>query len=203
MPRLAIATHNAHKVDEIWAILAPLVPGLKREDVASAKDLGAPSPVEDGVSFAGNALIKARALATSTGLPAIADDSGISVDVMGGAPGIFSALWSGRHGADRENLELLLAQMADIPDEHRTARFVCAAVLVMPDGREHVCEGAVEGVLLREPAGVGGFGYDPIFRAHGESVSNAEISAERKNEISHRGKAFRSLAPLVADALTG
>ena len=201
MARLAIATHNAHKVDEIWAIMAPLVPGLTREDVASAKELDAPSPVEDGVSFADNALIKARALAASTGLPAVADDSGIAVDVMGGAPGIFSALWSGRHGADRENLDLLLAQMADIPDEHRGARFVCAAVLVTPDGREHVCEGVSEGVLLREPAGQGGFGYDPIFRAHGESVSNAEISAERKNQISHRGKAFRELAPIVARIL--
>ena len=116
MPRLALATHNAHKVGEILAILAPLVPGLVREDIASAGELGAPAPVEDGVTFAENALIKARALAASSGLPAIADDSGISVDVMGGAPGIFSALWSGRHGADAENLELLLAQMADIPE---------------------------------------------------------------------------------------
>ncbi len=203
MARLAIATHNAHKVDEIWAVLAPALPGLTREDVASAKELDAPSPVEDGTSFAENALIKARALAASSGLPAIADDSGIAVDVMGGAPGIFSALWSGRHGADRENLELLLAQMADIPDAHRGARFVCAAVLVMPDGREVVCEGVVEGELLRAPAGEGGFGYDPIFRAHGETVSNAEISPERKNEISHRGHAFRALAPHVAEALAG
>ena len=201
MARLAIATHNAHKVDEIWAILAPALPGLTREDVASAKELGAPSPVEDGVTFAQNALIKARALAASTGLPAIADDSGIAVHVMGGAPGIFSALWSGRHGADTENLELLLAQMADIPDEHRGAAFVCAAALVTPDGDEIVCEGACEGMLLRAPTGGGGFGYDPIFRAHGETVSNAELSAERKNAISHRGAAFRALAPRVAEVL--
>ncbi|MDN4478886.1 RdgB/HAM1 family non-canonical purine NTP pyrophosphatase [Demequina sp. SYSU T00039] len=201
MPRLAIATHNSHKVGEIWGILAPLVPGLSRDDVASARELGAPSPVEDGVTFAENALIKARALAASTGLPAIADDSGIAVDVMGGAPGIFSALWSGRHGADRENLELLLAQMADIPDEHRGARFVCAAVLVTPDGVEHTCVAHQEGELLRAPAGEGGFGYDPIFRAHGEAVSNAELTPERKNEISHRGRAFRMLAPHVAEVL--
>ncbi|SEJ31662.1 RdgB/HAM1 family non-canonical purine NTP pyrophosphatase [Demequina mangrovi] len=201
MARLAIATHNAHKVDEIWAILAPALPGLTRDDVASAKELGAPSPVEDGTTFSENALIKARALATATGLPAIADDSGIAVAVMGGAPGIFSALWSGRHGADRENLDLLLAQMADIPDAHRGAAFVCAAVLVTPDGREVVCEGVVEGELLREPAGEGGFGYDPIFRAHGETVSNAELTAERKNAISHRGAAFRALAPRVAEVL--
>ncbi|WP_228372956.1 RdgB/HAM1 family non-canonical purine NTP pyrophosphatase [Demequina subtropica] len=201
MARLAIATHNAHKVDEIWAILAPSLSGLTREDVASAKELGAPSPVEDGTTFAENALIKAHALAAATGLPAIADDSGIGVDIMGGAPGIFSALWSGAHGQDQENLELLLAQMADIPDQHRGAEFVCAAVLVMPDGREQVCRSILRGELLRAPAGEGGFGYDPIFRAQGESVSNAELTAERKNQISHRGKAFRALAPHVAEAL--
>ena len=201
MPRLAIATHNAHKVGEIWAILAPLVPGLSRDDVASAAELGAPSPVEDGTSFIENALIKARALAEATGLPAIADDSGIGVDIMGGAPGIFSALWSGRHGADRENLELLLAQMEDIPDAHRGAQFVCAAVLVTPDGTEITCEGILRGALLRAPAGEHGFGYDPIFIAEGESVSNAELSPERKNHISHRGRAFRELAPRVAEVL--
>ncbi|WP_084078768.1 RdgB/HAM1 family non-canonical purine NTP pyrophosphatase [Demequina sp. NBRC 110057] len=199
--RLAIATHNAHKVGEIWAILAPAVPGLTREDVASAKELGAPSPVEDGTSFAENALIKARALAASTGLPAIADDSGIAVDVMGGAPGIFSALWSGRHGADQENLDLLLAQMADIPDEHRAASFVCAAVLVMPDGREVVCEGRQPGRLLRAPQGDHGFGYDPIFVGEGQTLSNAELDADAKNAVSHRGAAFRALAPEVAKVL--
>lgn len=201
MPRLAIATHNAHKVGEIWEILATAIPGLAREDVASAGELDAPSPLEDGTTFAENALIKARVLAASSGLPAIADDSGIAVDVMGGAPGILSAMWSGRHGADRENLALLLAQMADIPDEHRGARFVCAAVLVTPDGHEVVREGVMEGELLRAPAGEGGFGYDPIFRARGESVSNAELAPERKNAISHRGKAFTMLAPEVARVL--
>ncbi|WP_296666570.1 RdgB/HAM1 family non-canonical purine NTP pyrophosphatase [Demequina sp.] len=201
MARLAIATHNAHKVGEIWDILAPLVPGLTRGDVASAGELGAPSPVEDGASFAENALIKARALAASSGLPAIADDSGIAVDIMGGAPGIFSALWSGRHGADRENLELLLAQMADIPAPLRTARFVCAAVVVTPAGDEHVVIGEMLGSLATEPAGAGGFGYDPIFVAGGETVTNAELSPERKNQISHRGKAFRDLAPHVAEVL--
>ena len=202
-PRLAIATHNAHKVGEITAILAPLVPGLVDGDLASAGELGAPSPVEDGVTFAQNALIKARALAASSGLPAIADDSGIAVDVMGGAPGIFSALWSGRHGADRENVELLLAQMADIPLEHRGAQFVCAAVLVTPDGHEEVCEGVLRGTLALAPAGGGGFGYDPIFIPEGESVTTAELDPARKNEISHRGRAFRALAPHVAAVLRG
>ncbi len=203
MARLAIATHNAHKVGEIGAILADLIPGLAAEDLASAKDLNAPSPVEDGISFEDNALIKARALAVSSGLPAIADDSGIAVDVMGGAPGIFSALWSGRHGADSENLDLLLAQMADIPDEHRGASFVCAAALVTPAGEEVVVLGRQPGRLTREPAGGGGFGYDPIFVAEGESVTNAELEPARKNEISHRGLAFRALAPHVAAVLGG
>jgi XTP/dITP diphosphohydrolase len=201
VPRLAFATHNAHKVGEVWAILAPLVPGLERTDVANAADFKAPAPVEDGTSFEQNALIKARALARSTGLPAIADDSGIAVDIMGGAPGIFSALWSGRHGADRENLELLLAQMKDIADPHRGAAFVCAAVLVTPDGAETVAKRELRGRLTAEPSGAHGFGYDPIFIADGQSVTNAELSPEAKNEISHRGLAFRALAPAVAAAL--
>jgi XTP/dITP diphosphohydrolase len=201
MPRLAFATHNAHKVGEVWAILSPLVPGLSREDVASAADLGVPSPVEDGTSFEENALIKARALARETGLPAIADDSGIAVDIMGGAPGIFSALWSGRHGADRENLELLLAQMADIRDPHRGAAFVCAAVLVTPDGAETIARRELHGRLATAAAGEHGFGYDPIFIADGQSVTNAELPPDAKNAISHRGLAFRALAPAVAAAL--
>jgi XTP/dITP diphosphohydrolase len=201
MARIALATHNAHKVGEIWAILAPVVPGLAREDLVSAGELGAPVPVEDGVTFAENALIKARALAAATGLPAIADDSGISVDVMGGAPGIFSALWSGRHGADAENLELLLAQMADIPDPHRGAAFVCAAVLAHPDGREVTCEGRMVGRLATAASGRNGFGYDPIFIPEGFEVTSAELSPEAKNAISHRAAAFRQLAPHVVAAL--
>src|SRR5690554_2793796 len=159
MARLAIATRNAHKVDEIWAILSSQLPELTRDDVASALDLDAPSPVEDGVTFEANALIKARALAASTGLPALADDSGIAVDVLGGSPGVFSALWAGTHGDDEANLRLLLAQLADVPDEHRDASFVCAAALVLPDGREYVEVGRMEGRVIREPQGAGGFGY--------------------------------------------
>ena len=202
MPRLALATHNPHKVGEVWAILEPLVPGLAHGDVASAAALGAPAPVEDGVTFADNALIKARALAKATGLPSIADDSGIAVDVMGGAPGIFSALWSGKHGADRQNVELLLAQMADIPEHHRGASFVCAAVLVTPDGHEVVEIGTMPGRLALAPSGAGGFGYDPIFIADGQSVTTAELPPELKNSISHRGAAFRALAPAIVAALS-
>lgn len=198
MARLALATHNAHKVGEIWEILAPLLPGWTRADVVSAGEWGASAPVEDGTSFAENALIKARALAAASGLPAIADDSGLAVDVMGGAPGIFSALWCGRHGADRENVDLLLAQMADIPQEHRRARFVCAAVLVTPAGQEVVELGTMPGRLAFEATGENGFGYDPIFIADGENVSNAELSPARKNAISHRAVAFRALAPHIA-----
>ena len=201
MARIALATHNAHKVGEIWAILAPLVPGLTREDMASAGELGAPSPVEDGVSFAENALIKARALAAATGLPAIADDSGISVDVMGGAPGIFSALWSGRHGADGENLKILLAQMADIPEPNRGAAFVCAAALVNPDGTELVEIGTMRGRLAAAASGGNGFGYDPIFIPEGFVVTAAELTPEQKNAISHRAAAFTALAPHVAAVL--
>lgn len=203
MARLAIATHNDHKVGEILAILAPHLPGLAREDIASAKDLGAPSPVEGGVTFAENALIKARALASSSGLPAIADDSGIAVDVMGGAPGIFSARWAGKNASDAANLQLLLEQLSDVKDPHRAARFVCAAVLVLPDGTEIVEIGEMPGRLAAEPAGEGGFGYDPIFIPEGHDVTSAELSPEDKNAISHRGAAFRALAPHVAAVLAG
>ncbi len=202
MTRLAIATRNPHKVDEIWAILAPLLPHIAREDVASALDLDAPSPVEDGVTFETNALIKARVLAASTGVPALADDSGIAVDVLGGAPGVFSARWAGSHGDDHANLSLLLDQLADVPDEHRSAQFVCAAALALPDGREFVEVGRMAGSLVREPRGVGGFGYDPIFLAEGQSITNAELTAEQKNELSHRGAAFRAMAPHVAAVLS-
>lgn len=201
MAVLAIATRNAHKVDEIWAILAPLLPHVHREDVASALDLDAPSPVEDGVTFEANALIKARALAASTGLSALADDSGIAVDVMGGAPGVFSARWAGSHGDDAANLALLLDQIADVPDEHRAASFICAAAFVTPDGREFVEVGRMRGTVAREPRGDGGFGYDPAFVAEGQSVTNAELSPERKNALSHRGAAFRAMAPHVAAVL--
>lgn len=203
MARLAIATHNDHKVGEILAILASHLPGLAREDIASAKDLGAPSPVEDGVTFAENALIKARALASTSGLPAIADDSGIAVDVMGGAPGIFSARWAGKNASDAANLQLLLEQLSDVKDPHRAARFVCAAVLVLPDGTEIVEIGEMPGRLAAEPAGEGGFGYDPIFIPEGHDVTSAELSPEDKNAISHRGAAFRALAPHVAAVLAG
>ena len=199
--RLLLASHNAKKLDELRQILRPVVPGLDPGSVRSARDLGAPEPVEDGVTFAENALIKARALASATGLPAVADDSGLAVDVLGGAPGIFSARWCGRHGDDEANLRLLLAQLADVPDAHRRARFVCAAALVTPAGVEVVETGEMPGTLTREPRGTGGFGYDPILIPDGHDVTSAELTAEQTNAISHRGGALRALAPHIADAL--
>ena len=201
--RLVLATHNAHKVGELRAILAPVLPGLDPESVVGARDVGAPEPVEDGVTFVENALIKARALAAFTGLPAVADNSGLSVDVLGGAPGIFSARWAGRHGDDAANLALLLAQLADIAEPHRAARFVCAAALVTPDGFEHVETGTLEGVRATEPRGTGGFGYDPILVPTGETRSCAELTPQEKNAISHRGTAFRALVPTLVRVLGG
>ncbi|GAA1971854.1 RdgB/HAM1 family non-canonical purine NTP pyrophosphatase [Isoptericola halotolerans] len=210
--RLVVATHNRKKLVELLAILRarPGLDSLPDDAVVSAGDLGAPEPVEDGVTFGENALIKARALARATGLPAVADDSGLSVDVLGGAPGIFSARWAGRHGDDVANLGLLLAQLGDVRDEHRGAAFVCAAALVTPDGREEVCLGEMPGVLVREPRGTHGFGYDPILVPTEQPTTpdgrpgtrtSAELSPDEKNAISHRGKALRALAPEIAAAL--
>lgn len=208
-PRLVLATHNRHKVAELRAILAPVMPHLDPVDVVGATDLGAPEPVEDGVTFEANALIKARALATFTGLAAVADDSGLCVDVLGGAPGIFSARWAGRHGDDAANLDLLVAQLADVPPAHRTARFRCAAALVTPDGFELVETGELSGRLAAAPRGTRGFGYDPLLvpddqppRADGAPLTCAELTPAEKNAISHRGKAFRALAPAIAARLT-
>jgi len=199
--RLVLATHNAHKLGELRAILVPALPGLDPDAVVGARDVGAPEPVEDGVTFAENALIKARALAAHTGLPAVADDSGLSVDVLGGAPGIFSARWAGRHGDDRANLELLLAQLGDVRAEHRAAGFVCAAALVTPDGTEVVRTGEMRGTLLTAPRGANGFGYDPILVPAGGDLTCAELAPEEKNRISHRGQAFRALVPAVVAVL--
>ncbi len=208
MTRLVLATHNRHKLGELRAILLPVVPGLAPDDVTSSAELAAPDVAETGVTFAENALLKARALAEHTGLPAVADDSGLCVDVLGGAPGVFSARWAGRHGDDAANLDLLLAQLADVPAAHRGARFVCAAALVTPDGRETVAQGEMPGRLTTAPRGTGGFGYDPVLepdaqpaRAAGRVLTSAELTPEEKNAISHRGAAFRALAPAIAAVL--
>lgn len=212
--RLVLATRNAHKVAELRAILADALAGgagaTDLDDAVVGLDgYDAPDVVETGVTYAENALLKARAAAALTGLPAVADDSGLSVDVLGGAPGVFSARWAGRHGDDAANLELLLAQLGDVPDEHRGGRFVCALALVVPpavaggvgdvDGSgglvEVVEHGELPGVLERAPRGTGGFGYDPILRPHGHSRTLAELEPAEKNVISHRSQALRALAP--------
>lgn len=200
-PTIVIATHNAHKLTEIRDILTATIPTLTPGSITSAGELGVGDVVEDGVTFAENALIKARALTDATGLIALADDSGLSVEVLGGAPGIFSARWAGRHGDDQANNDLLLAQLADIAPRHRQAAFVCAAAMVTPRGSEVVEHGELSGTLLFAPEGEGGFGYDPLLQPEGYQQSVAQLSAAEKNRISHRAKAFTKLAPHLCAAL--
>ncbi|MEU1227014.1 RdgB/HAM1 family non-canonical purine NTP pyrophosphatase [Streptomyces sp. NPDC005828] len=197
--RLILATRNAGKITELHAILADA--GLDLELVGADAYPEVPDTKETGVTFAENALLKAHALAQATGLPAVADDSGLCVDVLNGAPGIFSARWSGAHGDDKANLNLLLAQLSDIDDAHRGAHFACAAALALPDGTERVVEGRMEGVLRHAPTGTNGFGYDPILQPEGHEVTCAELTPAEKNAISHRGKAFRALVPVVKELL--
>jgi XTP/dITP diphosphohydrolase len=194
---VVLATRNRGKVEELRRILVPFgIELVGLDDVAPYE----PAP-ETAPDFAGNALAKAREAVRHTGLPAVADDSGLSVDALNGMPGVLSARWAGRHGDDVANLQLVLGQLEDVPDERRGARFVCAAAFALPDGREQVVEGVVEGVLLRAPRGSGGFGYDPLFVPHGSDRTTAEMTPQEKDAISHRGQAFRALAPLLAEAL--
>ena len=208
-PVLVLATHNQGKLRELRELLRGQLPGLDVDtQVVDAGAVGAPDVAETGVTFAENSLLKARAVAAATGLVAIADDSGLAVDVLGGAPGIFSARWAGRHGDDAANLQLLLDQLADVPDDYRGAAFVCAAALAVPasaggEAREVVEYGQLEGTLLREPRGAGGFGYDPVLQPSGLDRSCAELTREEKNAISHRGHAFRALLPAIVEALAG
>ncbi|MEU5401979.1 RdgB/HAM1 family non-canonical purine NTP pyrophosphatase [Streptomyces sp. NPDC005963] len=200
MTRLILATRNAGKITELRAILADAK--LPHELVGADAYPQIPDVKETGVTFAQNALLKAHALAQATGLPAIADDSGLCVDVLGGAPGIFSARWAGTHGDDTANLNLLLAQLSDIAPEHRGAHFFCAAALALPDGTERVVEGRMLGTLRHLPAGTNGFGYDPILQPEGETRTAAELSPAEKNAISHRGKAFRALVPVIEELVS-
>jgi len=201
--RLVLATLNPHKVTELSRILdGDGGPGAGVSLTSLAEFPCAPDVAETGATFADNALLKARAIAAFTGLPAVADDSGICADALNGMPGVLSARWSGRHGDDQANLDLLLAQLADIPDERRGAEFRCAAALVQPGGAEQVTEGVLRGRLIRARRGTGGFGYDPIFVPDGGTQTTAELSPADKDAISHRGRAFRALAPAIA-ALAG
>jgi XTP/dITP diphosphohydrolase len=191
--RVVLATKNAGKVRELERILSPY--GVSLSGISYE-----PGP-ETGATFEENALAKAREAVQQTGLPSVADDSGLAVDALNGMPGILSARWAGRHGDDEANLQLVLGQLSDVPDERRGAAFVCAAAYALRDGRSHVVVERMTGALVRAPRGTNGFGYDPIFVPDGLSVTSAELSSEDKDAISHRGKAFRALAPLLAEAL--
>jgi XTP/dITP diphosphohydrolase len=191
---IVLATHNQHKVEEFQAILASQVPDI---EIVS---YDGPEPVENGVSFAENALIKARAAARHTGLPALADDSGVCVDVLGGAPGIFSARWAGSHGNAAANLTLLLDQLSDIEEPNRAAHFTSTIAFVAHDGQETVVEGIWPGRIATAPTGANGFGYDPIFLPDGSDLSAAELTAEAKNATSHRAKAFTQLVDVLRSA---
>ena len=200
--RLVLATRNEGKLRELRAMLRGRVPGLDVDtQVIDAVTAGAPDVVESGTTFEENALLKARAVAEATGIPAVADDSGLAVDVLGGAPGIFSARWAGRHGDDGANLRLLLNQLADIPQNRRAARVVCAAALAVPGGADVVKRGELNGVLLSEPRGEGGFGYDPVLQPDGMDRSCAELAPGEKNAISHRAMAFAELLPSIVRIL--
>jgi XTP/dITP diphosphohydrolase len=212
--RLVLATANRSKLAELARILAA---GRVGVDLAARDEFpGAPEVAETGETFAENALLKGRAMAWFTGLPAVAEDSGLCVDALNGMPGVLSARWAGGHGDDEANLRLVLAQLADVPDDRRGAHFRCAAVLVLPSGQEHVSEGTVYGRIIREPRGSNGFGYDPIFVPDalevarggrrgdldpGGELTTAELAPEAKDAISHRGRALRALAPVIAAML--
>ncbi|GAA2509657.1 RdgB/HAM1 family non-canonical purine NTP pyrophosphatase [Kocuria salsicia] len=197
--RIVLATHNQGKVRELQSMLETAGFSGTVVDAAAA---GLGDVVETGVTFRENALLKARAAAAGSGLIALADDSGLAVDVMGGAPGIFSARWSGTHGDDASNLDLLLAQLSDIAPEHRRAKFVCAVAVVGPRGEEHVVHGELPGTILTAPAGSNGFGYDPVLAPEGEGGrSCAELSLEHKNRISHRARAMAEALPILLDLL--
>lgn len=188
--RVVLATRNAHKVEEVSRILH--AEGVDVELVPLPAD--APDVAETESTFAGNALLKARSAAEATGLPAIADDSGLCVDALHGMPGVLSARWAGRHGDDAANLALVLAQMSEVPDGRRGAQFVCAAAWVVQGSQEHSVEGVLEGSITREARGSNGFGYDPIFVPQGYALTTAELRPHEKDAISHRGQALRLLA---------
>ncbi|MDQ0728997.1 XTP/dITP diphosphohydrolase [Microbacterium sp. W4I20] len=195
--KVVLATHNPHKVAEFQQIVAQTRPDLEIVGYDGHE------PVEDGVTFAENALIKARAAAAHTGLAALADDSGICVDVLGGSPGVFSAYWAGQKKDAAANLKLLLDQLRDVADPHRAAHFTSTIALVTAGGVEYVVEGRWPGRLAHAASGSGGFGYDPIFVPDGQEAGSersvGEFTAEEKQSQSHRARAFAELIPLLAD----
>jgi XTP/dITP diphosphohydrolase len=203
--RVVLASRNAHKIEEMARILDEAGLHVDVLGIDAFPEGSVPEVPETEATFEGNALLKARAVCAATGVPAVADDSGLCVDALNGMPGILSARWSGglvpERSTDVGNLELVLAQLGDTPGDRLGARFRCAVALVLPDGREATVEGEMTGRLVREPRGANGFGYDPIFVPDGEARTSAELSNEEKDAISHRGKALRALVPVLRDLL--
>ncbi len=195
--KVVLATHNAKKLTELRRLVAEQ--GVNVEVLGLDDVTGYPEPAETERSFEGNALLKARACVAATGLPALADDSGIAVDLLNGMPGVRSARWAGKGATDQQNLDLLIAQLADTDPAERTARFVCAVAYLDAAGTEHVLRETMEGTLVSEPRGGNGFGYDPIFVAEGNTRTNAELSPAEKDAISHRGKAVRAMLAWLAE----
>jgi XTP/dITP diphosphohydrolase len=191
---IVLASRNRGKLIELRRILNDSFELVPLPEAAPEVD-------ETGATFEENALLKARSAAEVTGLPAVADDSGLAVDALNGMPGVLSARWSGRHGDDDANLRLVLGQVAGVPDDRLGAAFVCAAALALPNGEEHVVRGEMRGRLIREHRGANGFGYDPIFVPEGETRTTAELASADKDAISHRGRAFRALAQVVREVL--
>ena len=198
--KLLLATRNKGKIEEFRRILEDIAAGeielVGLEQFPDLHDVD-----ETGATFEENALLKAREMSAATGIPAIADDSGLCVDFLNGDPGIFSARWAGKHGDDKANTAKVLESLIGVPDDKRSAHFTCVAALALPDGRTHVEEARFNGWILHTPVGDQGFGYDPIFRPEGYEISSAQMSAEEKDAISHRGKSLRAIAPHVITLL--
>jgi len=198
--KLLLATRNKGKIEEFRRILEDIAAGeielVGLEQFPDLHDVD-----ETGATFEENALLKAREMCFAAGIAAIADDSGLCVDFLNGDPGIFSARWAGRHGDDRANTAKVLDSLFGVPDEERGAHFTCVAALALPDGRTHVETAHFAGWILHAPVGDQGFGYDPIFRPEGFTISSAQMSAEAKDAISHRGKSLRAIAPHVITLL--
>jgi XTP/dITP diphosphohydrolase len=198
---LILATRNAKKLAELRRILEASSVDVSVTDLNEYPDM--PEVAETGATFTENALLKARAAMAYTGHPAVAEDSGLCIDALNGMPGVLSARWAGRHGDDEANLRLVLGQLADVPADRRAAHFACVAALVLPSGRGDITEGTVSGWITDAPRGTNGFGYDPIFVPTGSELTTAEMSPEAKDAISHRGRALRAMAPIIAAMLGG
>ncbi|MFM8191965.1 MAG: XTP/dITP diphosphatase [Actinomycetota bacterium] len=195
MADLVLATRNKGKIAEVQRIISLHASHI---NLRSVEDFNLDDVDETGTTFEENALLKASTIARQTGLPALADDSGIAIDALGGAPGVYSARWSGVHGDDAANIAKVLHELEGVSDSDRGAQFVCVIALALPDGRHVMVRGEVEGVVRHEPIGDYGFGYDPIFQPDGYDITTAQMDPETKDSISHRGKALREIAPKIA-----